>query len=662
VHFEDGDILDGIRNNKLFTEEQYRKIFEIEPPPPDDSQIVELKRKERLLRRRSRNDESDHQELKKIKKKMKKDMPVEKWKVTTKRLSLSKLRKGRCRKCVMCMKADCEKCAACRKNLSTKSTKLNCFQKICCKFRLDVKAQPAIGYPDGWTFIFEPPNTTLAHQKSKPERDLRIYTPCKTKLYSVEKTRKYLKGNITDFKQISQSFLVHTGIIPLHPISDHFLIGKNYCHEWSDTSGQNLLLFGIITKCWKEKDEDGDIFTVKYSEESVSLVNSMCKLFSRSVPPFENISSALAWGGCVFFEQKKKLLASHISASVVKTVNKTTSCKKWLTPDMRNEEIIRNKDGIALPRLTVAIRGFKLVFSVKTSKIPEAGYGVFVKCTSLLCDFSDNSDLPAPFEMQAGELFDLGIYAPLLVEDKKQEAVFKVKNFIFSGSCEEWCFNSAESDYYYDITDDLTGEVHKEAKRHIPMYVNEDLSRKYPPIHADLDPEGNVHLLFGIAYNGNWDEYTKGKSELGMVIGGEEVELFMNYGDTYENIRVRKSFSSLSQKEQKESLESMSDLDSEFVTNIEDFTQIEIHLILKYLMDVFVSRHLKFEKQKKMIREVRRRAMMVTFVLKSRVEKLMKFQQTDSNDEPSTISIKKDLHTLLRLAKDLIQKLESLFV
>jgi len=36
--------------------------------------------------------------------------------------------------------------------------------------------------------------------------------------------------------------------------------------------------------------------------------------------------------------------------------------------------------------------------------------------------------------------------------------------------------------------------------------------------------------------------------------------------------------------------------------------------------------------------------------LKREVEKLMKFQQTDSNDEPSTISIKKDLHTLLRLA------------
>ena len=36
-----------------------------------------------------------------------------------------------------------------------------------------------------------------------------------------------------------------------------------------------------------------------------------------------------------------------------------------------------------------------------------------------------------------------------------------------------------------------------------------------------------------------------------------------------------------------------------------------------------------------MIREFRRRSIMVTFVLKIQLEKLMKFQQTDSNDEPS---------------------------
>ena len=61
-----------------------------------------------------------------------------------------------------------------------------------------------------------------------------------------------------------------------------------------------------------------------------------------------------------------------------------------------------------------------------------------------------------------------------------------------------------------------------------------------------------------------------------MAIGGQEVELFMNYDNIYETIPVGKRFSSLSQKEPMESLESMSVLDSEFVTNIEDSNQIEI--------------------------------------------------------------------------------------
>ena len=63
-----------------------------------------------------------------------------------------------------------------------------------------------------------------------------------------------------------------------------------------------------------------------------------------------------------------------------------------------------------------------------------------------------------------------------------------------------------------------------------------------------------------------------------MTINGQEVELFMNYDDIYENIPVGKGFSSLPQKEQKEKLESMSVLDSEFVINIKDSTQIKIKL------------------------------------------------------------------------------------
>ena len=76
---------------------------------------------------------------------------------------------------------------------------------------------------------------------------------------------------------------------------------------------------------------------------------------------------------------------------------------------MRSKEITKSKDGISLLRLKVAIREFKLVFSVKTFKIPVAGYGVFIKWTSLLYDFGDNSELPASFEIQTGELLNLEI-------------------------------------------------------------------------------------------------------------------------------------------------------------------------------------------------------------------------------------------------------------
>ena len=68
------------------------------------------------------------------------------------------------------------------------------------------------------------------------------------------------------------------------------------------------------------------------------------------------------------------------------------SCKKELTPDMRIKEIRKSKNGIVFPRLIVAIRGFKVVFNVKTSKISEGRYGVFVNYTSLFCDFGDNAN------------------------------------------------------------------------------------------------------------------------------------------------------------------------------------------------------------------------------------------------------------------------------
>ena len=71
----------------------------------------------------------------------------------------------------------------------------------------------------------------------------------------------------------------------------------------------------------------------------------------------------------------------------------------------------------------------------------------------------------------------LGRYGPFLPTDRKTVEEFELKSFIFQYSPEEWCFDVPETlrnrPQIIDITDDFTGDPHIEARRHIPMYVNE---------------------------------------------------------------------------------------------------------------------------------------------------------------------------------------------
>ena len=95
-------------------------------------------------------------------------------------------------------------------------------------------------------------------------------------------------------------------------------------------------------------------------------------------------------------------------------------------------------DGKLRPEVTVQFREWKLVFFVKQSTIRKAGLGCFVRCTEL--SKSRNSK----FDMQLGELLDVGVYAPLRDEDKKTTTIFKLKNFVHSYAPEEWVFGSAD--------------------------------------------------------------------------------------------------------------------------------------------------------------------------------------------------------------------------
>jgi hypothetical protein len=110
----------------------------------------------------------------------------------------------------------------------------------------------------------------------------------------------------------------------------------------------------------------------------------------------------------------------------------------WRTPEIRKTNLVRCHDGIRRPKVTIQFREWELIFFVKQSTIRKAGLGCFVRCTEL--SKSRNSK----FDVQLGELLDIGVYAPLRDEDRKTKTIFKLKNFVHSYAPEEWVFGSAD--------------------------------------------------------------------------------------------------------------------------------------------------------------------------------------------------------------------------
>jgi len=111
-----------------------------------------------------------------------------------------------------------------------------------------------------------------------------------------------------------------------------------------------------------------------------------------------------------------------------------------------------------------------------------------------------------------------------------------MKNFVLESKPEVYSFSSPHDTEQFDITDDVSGECHEWARERIPMYVNEcDADKVHPTMHAHNDPEGHIHYLFG-------HKHTKKPLELPKDV---EMEVFVNYGPDYEEVRVRLGYSFL---------------------------------------------------------------------------------------------------------------------
>jgi hypothetical protein len=390
---------------------------------------------------------------------------------------------------------------------------------MCISINKDVKKQIAPGLPRGWTFA------TGAGPK------VLLISPTGVEFHSLDDALDQIGNETYDREAARLAFQSNIGGTVLWNDDQHFLIGKEYYHEWTDVHGYTRVIYGVITTCERDKlDVSYASFTVTYSQQSLEEVIRRKPLCECPIETSTKLSLEWALGGHMAFNSKLGMNTSLL----LETHNISVSYRRWLTADMRTEELISQPDGTKLPQLILVWNGFRLVFNVRPSTIPNAGFGLFVECTSFVPGRTE-------FRLERGEMLDLGVYAPFRKDDLKEDCVILVKNLILGLKCEEWAFDTGPTTttLHYDITDDWTGDLHDMAAHHVPAYVNECKLEDNPTVHAEHDPEGVVHYLLGLP-----------RKTLIIPTDGTTSELFINYGPAYERIRIRKNYSFLPLSEQ----------------------------------------------------------------------------------------------------------------
>jgi len=152
-------------------------------------------------------------------------------------------------------------------------------------------------------------------------------------------------------------------------------------------------------------------------------------------------------------------------------------------------------------------------------------------------------DSSKPFWNLPREMFELGRYGPHRPEDRKIKLHFDIKNFIQNFEPSEWSYEVPEElmecPQMVDITDDNTGEVHELAKKHTPIYVNEvgHNTKLHRNVFIRDKNQRSIYYYVGID-----KEHALNK--------GDTVELLVNYGDHYEQVRERKGYGRKNESEQ----------------------------------------------------------------------------------------------------------------
>ena len=106
------------------------------------------------------------------------------------------------------------------------------------------------------------------------------------------------------------------------------------------------------------------------------------------------------------------------------------------------------------------------------------------------------------FELLAGQLVDLGVYAPSTNEECKNEQVVVMKNFLMQDFAESYSFAKAACDKndfdLFDVTQDDRPALTKSAAENRLVFANEsDGKTEVPSLVCRYDAEGSIHYLMG---------------------------------------------------------------------------------------------------------------------------------------------------------------------
>jgi hypothetical protein len=247
---------------------------------------------------------------------------------------------------------------------------------------------------------------------------------------------------------------------------------------FADFAGRYRVTYGKIGHSIDASDDKSDnAFEVTYYGDN--------EISDDVVTPrlLDTISEKVAWGGHMAY------IASVEPQKYSADASQHPFHVKWIFPDFRKYD--------NLGCLIMKFRGFRLCLSPQESTMPGAGLGLFLS----VVDVSGASR--SHFVLPEGELLSLGTYGPCSPNDCKAIHVFEVKSFIHEFAPESYCFES--KDFFIDITDDQTGELHELASASLMCRVNETNGKDIPCVCAERDPSGSIQYFLGHGIEGQGD-------------------------------------------------------------------------------------------------------------------------------------------------------------